>query len=520
MGHKIPEISKEEQSPLVLLLLEIIEKQQEEIQVLKDEIARLKNNPTRPKMKPSQIGKEEQKERRREGRSMRRKRKTKDIVIHETVTLEPKELPEGSKFLWYREYVVQELVIEPYNIRYQRGIWKTADGRIVRGKLPEGLEGHYGEKLRSYILYEYYGMHVSRPLILEHLLEMGFKISSGEIDWILTKRKDEFHKEKEGILEEGLSSSSYVVVDDTGARHQGKNGYCTHIGNELFAYFESSESKSRVNFLKVLRGRYTDYVIDKYALCYIQEHGFSKDRFVLLERSLGKVFEDEKEWQSYLRRLGILEDRQVKGVTEGALLGSLISHGVSSELVVLSDDARQFDVFLHALCWVHAERKIDQIVPINDEEHRLIQEIQDKIWKLYADLKQYKQSPNLDQKIGLENRFDEIFMRETPFESLNKALFAIHQNKKELLLVLKRPEIPLHNNISENDIREVVTTQNISHSTRSDLGRKCRDTFLSLKKTCRKLNISFSAYLFDRISRRNSIPFLPILIHHYATGVP
>jgi len=72
-----------------------------------------------------------------------------------------------------------------------------------------------------------------------------------------------------------------------------------------------------------------------------------------------------------------------------------------------------------------------------------------------------------------------------------------------LLLVLERPEIPLHNNLSENDIREYVKRRKVSGSTRSDEGRRCRDTFTSLKKTCLKLGVSFWEYLLDRISKRN-----------------
>jgi hypothetical protein len=89
----------------------------------------------------------------------------------------------------------------------------------------------------------------------------------------------------------------------------------------------------------------------------------------------------------------------------------------------------------------------------------------------------------------------------------------IHKNKSELLLVLERPEIPLHNNGSENDIREHVKKRKISGSTRSDSGRLCRDTFASLKKTCRKLGISFWEFLKDRIMGKGEIPFLPDVIN-------
>ncbi len=73
-------------------------------------------------------------------------------------------------------------------------------------------------------------------------------ISSGQLNRILTEEKDIFHKEKNEILSIGLKVSDYINVDDTGARHNRKNGYCTHIGNKLFAWFESTDSKSRINF--------------------------------------------------------------------------------------------------------------------------------------------------------------------------------------------------------------------------------------------------------------------------------
>ena len=101
---------------------------------------------------------------------------------------------------------------------------------------------------------------------------------------------------------------------------------------------------------------------------------------------------------------------------------------------------------------------------------------------------------------------------------LNLALKRLYENKAELLLFLERPEIPLHNNLSETDIREYVKRRKVSGSTRSEMGRHSRDTFTSLKKTCRKLGISFWEYLLDRISKSNEIPPLPELILHHANA--
>jgi hypothetical protein len=80
-----------------------------------------------------------------------------------------------------------------------------------------------------------------------------------------------------------------------------------------------------------------------------------------------------------------------------------------------------------------------------------------------------------------------------------RLLARLHANKAELLRVLDRPDIPLHTNGSENDIRSQVTRRKISGTTRSDKGRDCRDAFLGLAKTCQKLGISFWDYLGHRL---------------------
>lgn len=91
----------------------------------------------------------------------------------------------------------------------------------------------------------------------------------------------------------------------------------------------------------------------------------------------------------------------------------------------------------------------------------------------------------------------------------------IRANKDELLRVLDRPEIPLHTNSSENDVRCFVTKRRISGETRSAAGKQARDSFLSLLKTCSKLAISFWDYLGARlkIPETDPVPWLPDLIH-------
>ncbi|MGH7085646.1 MAG: IS66 family transposase [Acetobacteraceae bacterium] len=99
----------------------------------------------------------------------------------------------------------------------------------------------------------------------------------------------------------------------------------------------------------------------------------------------------------------------------------------------------------------------------------------------------------------LRARFDRIFHGRTNFATLDRLLQRLHANKPELLLVLDRPETPLNTNGSENDIRCQVTKRHISGGTKSAAGRDCRDAFLGLAKTCRKLGIAFRDYLGARL---------------------
>ena len=118
--------------------------------------------------------------------------------------------------------------------------------------------------------------------------------------------------------------------------------------------------------------------------------------------------------------------------------------------MILSDDAGQFQIagFLNALCWIHAERTIHTLLPFSDANREAQAAVRHQIWQFYQDLKAFKGTPSEKQKGALETRFDAIFTQKTGFQTLNLALKRLYDNKRELLLVLERPEIPLHNNLS------------------------------------------------------------------------
>ncbi len=174
--------------------------------------------------------------------------------------------------------------------------------------------------------------------------------------------------------------------------------------------------------------------------------------------------------------------------------------------------AGQFNIFRHALCWVHIERNITKLIGEDSKKAEAVEMIRGQIWNLYRDLKKYKEEPSEQAKKCIEKQFDHLCQQKTCYQLLNLQLKKIQQSKHELLLVLERSDIPLHNNLSERDIREYVKRRKVSGTTRSEEGRRCRDTFASLKKTAIKLKVGFWDYLLDRVTAQNAIPWLPDLV--------
>jgi hypothetical protein len=217
-----------------------------------------------------------------------------------------------------------------------------------------------------------------------------------------------------------------------------------------------------------------------------------------------RCFADRNAWNAHLETLGIsslkVNPDPVMVATEGALWGSVKAHGFLPDTVIISDDAGQFNVGQHGLCWVHSERLVHKLDAFTDENRAAQATVRELIWNFYRDLKAYRLAPTKQRKAALRARFDRIFTRKTGFVTLDRLLARLNANKPELLRVLDRPEIPLHTNGSENDIRCQVTRRKVSAGTRSDIGRDCRDAFLGLAKTCSKLEIAFWDYLGDRLA--------------------
>jgi len=493
-----------------------------ETRELKDEIRRLKGLPPRPPMKPS--GMETATERpapeqpsaaeasppRRRGPGVSR------LIIDRTVTL-PASAPEGSRYKGYEEIIVQDIAFKPEVTLYRRERWTTADGRTVMADLPAGVVGGCGPNLIRLVLTLHFQGQMTCERIVAVLTAAGLLISKRQVVRLLTANLDIFRPEEEAVFTAGLRASGYVSVDDTGARHAGKACYTTQFGSDRFTAFRTGPSKSRLAFLRNLLGGTARYAINAAAEAYMRAANLSHGVIEALMSADVLQFASEAEWTAHLAALGLTELRvtpdPVRVASEAALWGAIVTEDRLANSVILSDDAGQFHIGLHALCWVHAERLVHKLVPANDRQRNAVEVTRRMIWWFYRQLKAFKADPSPVRAAELRARFDRIFSRRTGYATLDRLLKRLHANKDELLRVLERPEIPLNTNASENDIRAVVTKRKVSGGTVSEKGRTARDVMLGLAKTCAKLKISFFHYLGARLGIAGpEIPPLPSLI--------
>ncbi|WP_422411507.1 MULTISPECIES: IS66 family transposase [unclassified Endozoicomonas] len=316
----------------------------------------------------------------------------------------------------------------------------------------------------------------------------------------------------------GIAHSSALLVDDTGARHDGSNGYCTVIGNEAFTVFTSTSSKSRINFLELLQGQRRSHVLNLEAIKYMEQVGMAAKWIKALSAYGETHFLNDAAWSAFLDDHKLSAKQQRRWATEAVLKAGLLSNGFPESMIIHSDGARQFDtVFEHSLCWFHASRPLAKLIPANNRERAARDWVEKQYWNLYDDIEAYCEAPTEARKLQLEQDFNHWVTTHVDYPELRAELGKIYRAREELLLVLKYPWLPLHNNLSERQIREYVKRRKISGGTRSLLGQRCRDTFASLKKTCRLHGLSFSKYLKDRISGSGLIPKLSELVREKLT---
>ena len=338
-----------------------------ENQALRDEVARLKGLPPRPPSRPSGmegatepgIGQGQNRSRRGRGAKRDRDAITAEVVVKASA-------PAGSRFKGYEDVLVRELRLSAEVVRYRRERWLTPSGETVVAALPAGIVGGFGPELRRFLL----ALHAQGQVTTERLTALlngiGVEISKRQVVRLLAAPLDAFVAEDRDVLRTGLATARWVTVDDTAARHAHKDGVTTQIGDARFTAFRTGTSKSRENFLSLLRAGHTDYVINAEALDYMRRRNLAGPVIDRLAAHPTTIFVEAPAWVAHLAALGIdqlaVTPDPVRIATEGALWGAIHHHRFLAETVIVSDDAGQFRLGEHALCWIHAERLVHKLV--------------------------------------------------------------------------------------------------------------------------------------------------------------
>src|SRR5271166_4726591 len=334
----IDALSPAELKSLVLKLFEEGAELRRLVAALRDEIARLKGGPGRPDIKPDTkpSGMEKASEAQPSDPSGERRRRggtRAKLTIHEERTLEA-DAPPGSRFKGYASYLVQDLMIRPHVTDFRRECWQTPDGTTVMAPLPAGV-GHFGPELRRFVLAQYHQGQVTAARLVKLLRGFGIVISKRQVVRLLIAGKQSFLDEARAVLRAGLTNAAWITVDDTGARHKAKNGFCTQIGNAQFTWFGTTGSKSRLNYLELLRAGHDDYIINDEALAYMRARALAGPVIARLSEHADRIFADRAAWNAHLERLGVaalkVHPDPVLIATEGALWGSVKAHGLLAD---------------------------------------------------------------------------------------------------------------------------------------------------------------------------------------------
>jgi hypothetical protein len=497
-----------------------------ENQRLRDENNQLKGEQGKPKVKPSKKatspkGGDHSSERERRTRKPRERRaKVKQIQVdrEETLTLDRAQLPEDAEFKGYVPVVVQDVRLTTDNIRFlKEKRYSPSQKKTYLAELPAGYEGEFGPGVRALGHVLYHAVNTSEPKIAEFFEHIGVHISSGQVSNLLIKGQDLFHAEKDAVYEAGLRSTPWQHIDDTGTRVNGVNQHCHVVCNPFYSVYLTTEKKNRRTVIDVLSNlRPRSYRLLAGTYDWLQQTPISEPVLNRL-RSLpqGKVFDDSQFTRLLDEHFTDIHAQHRRLILEAA---ALTAYQTQQEIPVvkllLSDDAPQFKRVTDelALCWVHDARYYKKLTPAVAYHRRLLAEFTDRYWTFYDALLAYRETPSPEQVPRLEAEFDELFSTVTEYRGLDRRIAMTRDKKDALLMVLRHPEIPLHNNPAEIEMRRRVRKRDVSFGPRTEDGKRAWDTFATLLATTKKLGVSFYRYVYDRVTESGEIPNLADLI--------
>ena len=502
----------------------------EEQQQLRDEINRLKGEQGKPKIKsnkkpaattPTNHSSERE---RRQPKARHKASKVDKIKVdrEEVLRVDPAQLPADAQPKGYEEVTVQDVIIRTDNVLFHKEkYYSPSENKVYLAALPAGYAGQFGPGLKALTIVLYYGLDTSEPKIVEFFDHVGILISKGEVSNLLIKGQDDFHAEKEALYKAGLQSSAWQQTDTTLTRVNGENHNCHVIGNPLYTVYVTTEKKDRLAVLEALtNGRSLNFVLNAEAQQRLDGVSLPAKVRTKLEPGVPEQVLTQTEFTRWLEeQLPELGQQQRRHILEAA---ALAAYHAQQEFPIVDllvcDDALQYTQLTEELggCWVHDGRHYKKLTPVVAAHRQALNDFLDSYWDFYGELLAYKQQPTPAEADRLSDTFDQVFSKVTGYDALDERIAKTKAKKDTLLMVLKHPELPLHNNASELAARRRVRKRDVSFGPRTDAGKTAWDTFMSLAATTKKLGVSFFEYIRDRVSGANKVPPLADLIAQQA----
>lgn len=515
---------------LITLLMNKIEAQdkvirelQAENQQLRDEVNRLKGEQGKPSIRYQTPSKDISSE--SERKNLDREKLKSEKAKNHKITINRKEkcqvdksmLPADAIFKGCRSVIVQDLVIHTDNIQFERETYYSPSlKQTFVGALPKGYEGQFGPGVKAYILSSYYQSNMTESAIVTTLQTHGILISKCTVSRILTDNKEAYHQEKQDIVREGLASFLPKQMDDTGARVGGRNYFAHILCNGLFTAYFTRPHKDRLTLLEILSMGPLTFKFNEVAYSFMKQMKVSARLIDLLKgRHVEKTLTRE-EMDIFLTDLFPDPTKHIKNrkvILEASAIAAYqaLPHALH---LLLTDEAPQFKEITEFLasCWIHEGRHYKKLSPCFMLHKIQVEAFLKKFWKYYHALLKYKESPNLSKAKRFSQKFDTLFSEKTGYDALDKRIEMTKSRKDSLLLVLRYPELPLHNNASELGARGQARKRDINLHTINEKGTNAKDTFMTLVETAKKHGVNVYHYLYDRITQKYEMPSLANLI--------
>jgi regulator of replication initiation timing len=536
IAQQIESVADENVKSILKVLLNLVESLvaeneslQSENQKLKDELSRLKGEQGKPDIrKQSNTDHSSEKDRKPRGKQGKKKNKKSKKKKHkikidrmEVCDIDQSQLPPDAKFKGYQSVVVQDIVIQTNNIKFKKKVYYSPSlKKTFIADLPAGYQGEFGPKIKALVLDLHQTHKMTESAIHAFLTNHEIVISPATIARMLTDDPADFHQEKADIVDAGLASSIHQQMDDTGARVRGKNYYTHILCNDFYTAYFTRPNKDRLTVVEILTQGEVMFEFNESSYALMEQMKLPEKQLTRLRMDVKQTRMNRSEVDVFLN--GFFPNPNKHTTNRRIILeaSAIVAYQQSQRAVaiLLTDDAPQFKQIteLLALCWIHDGRHYKKLNPFVDGHRNLLNEFRTRYWDYYHKLLDYKAQPTAELAQTLEQEFDVLFSTKTGYVQLDERIEKTQLKKESLLLVLKHPTLPLHNNASELGARVPARYRDISFHTMSKKGTEAKDTFMTIVETAKKLAVNTYHYFYDRISKKREMPSLASLIEQNA----